>query len=148
MKTNPDIILLIIGTILLSLGQAGQSWARTITFDTTQVTTADVTVSPDGQTLVFTMLGHLFSLPSAGGQAKQLTFGPYYDNDPTFSSDGSQIAFQSDRDGSSGNIFLLRLTDSKLVQLTRSLIRRSCKKGRSTIKLTFENVKELNNKLI
>jgi len=91
---------------------------RTLEFQTTQVTSPDVAVSPDGQTLVFTMLGHLFSLPSVGGTAEQLTFGPYYDNDPIFSPDGSQVAFTSDRDGSDGNIFVLTLRDRQLRQLT------------------------------
>ena len=34
----------------------------TIEFTTTEVTEADVTISPDGQWLIFTMLGHLFRL--------------------------------------------------------------------------------------
>lgn len=100
-------------------GSASQVSAHTIEFETTRVTTASLTLSPDGQTLVFTMLGHLFRLPSTGGLAEQLTFGPYYDDDPTFSPDGSQIAFTSDRDGSAGNIFRLSLNDSRIVQLTR-----------------------------
>ncbi len=63
--------------------------ARAIEFETTQVTQADVALSPDGQWLIFTMLGHLFRLPVAGGTAEQLTFGPYYDTDPVFSPDGN-----------------------------------------------------------
>lgn len=92
--------------------------ARTLEFQTTQVTSPDVAVSPDGRTIVFTMLGHVFSLPSIGGTAEQLTFGPYYDNDPAFSPDGSKVAFTSDRDGSDGNIFVLTLKDRQLSQLT------------------------------
>jgi dipeptidyl aminopeptidase/acylaminoacyl peptidase len=93
--------------------------ARTVEFQTTKVTAADVALSPDGKTLVFTMLGHLFNLPANGGTAEQLTFGPYYDNDPVFSPDGSQVAFASDRDGSEGNIFVLTLQGRHFVQLTR-----------------------------
>jgi hypothetical protein len=52
---------------------------RTIEFETTEVTGANVTVSPDGQWLIFTILGHLFRLPVGGGTAEQLTFGPSYD---------------------------------------------------------------------
>ena len=48
---------------------------RTIEFTTTQVTEADVALSPDGQWLIFTMLGHLFRLPVMGDSAEQLTFG-------------------------------------------------------------------------
>ena len=43
---------------------------RTIEFDTTEVTRADVTVSPDGQRLIFTIVGHLFRLPVEGGTAE------------------------------------------------------------------------------
>jgi hypothetical protein len=40
--------------------------ARTLEFNTKQVTDADVAVSPDGKQLVFTILGHLFRLPVKG----------------------------------------------------------------------------------
>jgi Tol biopolymer transport system component/imidazolonepropionase-like amidohydrolase len=93
--------------------------ARTVEFETMRVTTPDIALAPGGQTLVFSMLGHLFRLPSAGGTAEQLTFGPCYDNQPVFSPDGSQIAFTSDRDGSDGNIFVLHLSDGQLLQLTQ-----------------------------
>ena len=92
--------------------------ARTIEFETTEVTQADVALSPDGQTLVFTMLGHLFRLPVEGGTAEQLTFGPYYDTDPVYAPDGTRVAFVSDRDGSEGNIFVLELATGQITQVT------------------------------
>ena len=92
--------------------------ARTIEFETSEVTAADVALSPDGQTLIFTMLGHLFRLPAAGGTAEQLTFGPYYDTDPVFSPDGTRVAFVSDRDGSEGNVFVLELANRQIRQIT------------------------------
>jgi len=91
---------------------------RTIEFETTEVTNPDVAISPDGQWLIFTMLGHLFQLPVGGGIAEQLTFGPYYDADPVFSPEGSRVAFVSDRDGSDGNIFLLNPADGQITQVT------------------------------
>ena len=48
--------------------------ARTVEFETTEVTEADVALSPDGQGLIFTMLGHLFRLPVTGGTAEQLSW--------------------------------------------------------------------------
>ena len=102
--------------ILRSLSLAASD--RTLEFETTQVTASDVALSPGGQTLVFTMLGHLFSLPSVGGTANQLTFGHHYDSEPVFSPDGSQVAFTSDRDDTEGNIFVLTLKDGHVVQLT------------------------------
>jgi Tol biopolymer transport system component len=44
----------------------------TIEFETTGVTDPELAVSPDGGTLVFTTLGHLFRFPDGGG-AEQLT---------------------------------------------------------------------------
>ena len=96
------------------------SW-RTIEFETTEVTRADVALSPDGHWLVFTMLGHLFRLPVTGGTAEQLTFGPFYDTDPVFSPDGARVAFVSDRDGSDGNIFVLELANAQITQVTHEL---------------------------
>ncbi len=81
--------------------------ARTIEFETTEVTEADVALSPDGQWLIFTMLGHLFRLTIEGGNAEQLTFGPYYDTDPVFSPDGVRVAFFCVRDGCEGYVFFV-----------------------------------------
>jgi len=104
--------------LLIWLTVALRISARTIEFTTTEVTEADVTLSPDGQWLILTMLGHLFRLPVEGGTAEQLTFGPYYDNDPMFSPDGKRVAFVSDRDGSEGNIFVLELATGQITQVT------------------------------
>jgi Tol biopolymer transport system component/imidazolonepropionase-like amidohydrolase len=97
----------------------GGATARTLEIKTKQVTDAEVAVSPDGQRLAFSILGHLFLMPVKGGTAEQLTFGPCYDNDPAFSPDGRRIAFISDRDGSGGNVFVLELATNKLTPVTR-----------------------------
>jgi Tol biopolymer transport system component len=86
---------------------------------TTEVTDPDLTVSPDGEALVFTMLGHLFRLPANGGQAEQLTFGPYWDSEPAFSPDGRSLAFVSDRDGGEGSVFVLELGTGRMRQVTQ-----------------------------
>jgi imidazolonepropionase-like amidohydrolase/Tol biopolymer transport system component len=92
---------------------------RQIEIDTTEVTQSDVTVSPDDRWLVFTILGHLFRMPVTGGQAEQITFGPYFDSDPAFSPDGQRVAFVSDREDSDRNVFVLDLARRAISQVTR-----------------------------
>ena len=50
------------------LAQDADGW-RTIEIETTEVTAPDVATTPDGETLIFTLLGHLFRLPVEGGEA-------------------------------------------------------------------------------
>jgi len=72
---------------------------RTVAIDTTETTWSNVDVSPDGSTLLFDMLGDLFTVPIAGGEATSLTEGIAWSYQPKYSPDGSQIAFVSDRAG-------------------------------------------------
>lgn len=112
---------LTLGAAILSVAVLGapRSVAGTIEFTTREVTEPALTVAPDGRELIFSLQGHLFRLPIEGGAAEQLTFGPYYDNDPAFSPDGRRVAFVSDRDGSAANIFLLELATRTVTQVTR-----------------------------
>ena len=67
--------------------------------DTTEGTWLSLDVSPDGERIVFDLLGDLYLLPIAGGDAEALTNGMAWDMMPRFSPDGSEIAFISDRSG-------------------------------------------------
>ena len=80
--------------------------ARTIAFDTREGTWMSVDVSPDGQTLVFDLLGDIYTLPIGGGVARAISTGPAFDSHPRYSPDGRTIAFSSDRGGIE-NIWLM-----------------------------------------
>lgn len=57
-------------------------------------------ISPDGTKIAFTYKGDIFTVPSAGGKASQITTGDAYDSYPVWSPDSKTIVFSSDREGS------------------------------------------------
>ena len=91
--------------------------ARQLSFTTTEGTWISVDVSPDGQHIVFDLMGDIYRIPFAGGKAEQLTKGMAYDVHPTYSPDGSKILFISDRTGSD-NAYLLDLPSMEITQMT------------------------------
>lgn len=90
---------------------------RTMNFTTRVGHWMSVDVSPDGQTLVFDLLGDIYTMPIAGGKATALTRGMGFDAQPRFSPDGKKIVYVSDRDGGY-NLYLLSLDKKDTTQLT------------------------------
>jgi Tol biopolymer transport system component/imidazolonepropionase-like amidohydrolase len=80
--------------------------ARTVSLDLREGSWMSLDVSPDGRTIVFDLLGDVFSVPISGGAARPLTSGPAWDSQPRYSPDGKSIAFTSDRNGID-NIWLM-----------------------------------------
>ena len=78
---------------------------------------SDPSLSPDGQTLVFSWRGDIWTAPVAGGAAKQLTQHPGVDRQPKFSPDGSRIAFTSDR-GAGQQVYVMSSAGDTPQQLT------------------------------
>ena len=92
--------------------------ARTVEFTATEGSWMSVDVSPDGRTLVFDLLGDLYTMPVTGGRATALTQGMAFDAQPRFSPDGRRIVFTSDRNGGEG-VWILSLDLKDTVQVTR-----------------------------
>ncbi len=77
----------------------------------------DVRISPDGSTIAFTYKGDIYTVPVAGGQARQLTTQASYETEPVWSPDGKKIAFSSDREGGS-DIFIMDAAGGPATRLT------------------------------
>lgn len=73
--------------------------AETVSFTTSEGTWMSLDVSPDGRTIVFDLLGDIYTLPIEGGEARRIVGGMSFESQPRFSPDGRHIAFLSDRTG-------------------------------------------------
>ena len=91
---------------------------RTVSFETAEGTWMSLDVSPDGRTIVFELLGDLYTMPVAGGTATRLTSGPAFDSQPRYSPDGKRIVFLSDRNGAE-NVWICDADGKNTKGLTR-----------------------------
>jgi len=76
-------------------------------------------ISPDGQTILFSYKGDIWSVPSAGGTAVPLTLTESYEYAPVWSHDGKMIAFASDRNGNF-DVFVMPASGGEAKRLTYS----------------------------
>lgn len=90
---------------------------RTMEFTTDEGTWISLDVSPDGQTLIFDLLGDLYTLPIGGGEAKKITSGMAFTSQPRYSPDGKMITFVSDRSGAE-NVWISNTDGSNPQQLS------------------------------
>ena len=66
---------------------------RSFDFSTNEGTWTSLAVSPDGKTILFDLMGDIYSIPMEGGKATAITKGMAYDNHPSYSPDGKRILF-------------------------------------------------------
>lgn len=122
--------LLFFSFILTQTAFAWQDWDITnppgeekeVNFSTSEGTWMNLDVSPDGKTIIFDLLGDIYSLPISGGKATPLTSGMAWDGQPRFSPNGKEISFTSDRAGGD-NIWVMKADGSEPEQITKESFR-------------------------
>jgi Tol biopolymer transport system component len=87
-------------------------------FTTDEGTWLSLDLSPDGKTIVFDLLGDIYTLGIDGGKATRITSGQAFDAQPKWSPDGKTIVYVSDRNGSD-NLWLMAADGSHQHMLTR-----------------------------
>ncbi|GMV07909.1 MAG: hypothetical protein AMXMBFR53_41840 [Gemmatimonadota bacterium] len=92
--------------------------ARKLRITTDEGTWLSLDVSPDGSTVVFDLLGDLYTVPLAGGRATRITSGLAWDTQARYSPDGSKLLFISDRSGGE-NLWTLELASGDTAQITK-----------------------------
>lgn len=92
------------------------------TLEVTEGTWMSLDVSPDGETIVFDLLGDIYRIPFEGGKAIPLRSGHAWEMQPRYSPDGKSIAFTSDIGGGE-NIWSLDLTSGESQQVTHESFR-------------------------
>ncbi|WP_375324841.1 amidohydrolase family protein [Flagellimonas sp. GZD32] len=91
-------------------------------FSTDEGTWMNLDVSPDGKTIVFDLMGDIYSIPINGGKATPLRTGIPFEVQPHFSPDGKKIAFTSDA-GGGDNIWVMNTDGSDAKQITKESFR-------------------------
>ena len=93
-----------------------------VSIDVDEGTWMSLDVSPDGNTIAFDLLGDIYTMPSSGGTATNITSDMAWDMQPRFSPDGKQIAFTSDRAGGD-NIWVMDVNGENKSQVTKESFR-------------------------
>ncbi len=87
-----------------------------------QGTWMNVDISPDGKTIVFDLLGDIYTMPASGGKATALFSDIAWQMQPTFSPDGKHIAFTSDQ-GGGDNIWVMEADGANPTAVTKETFR-------------------------
>ncbi len=91
---------------------------KDVNFTISEGTWMNLDVSPDGKTLVFDLLGDIYSMPIQGGSAKLLRGGLAWEVQPRFNMKGDKILFTSDA-GGGDNIWKMNSDGKEPSQITK-----------------------------
>src|SRR6195952_2368424 len=126
MKIAYTTIILLLFTTLAN----AQKWnvenppgpSKKVTITTDEGTWMDLDVSPDGQNILFDLLGDIYTIPIKGGKATTLATGKAWEIQPRFSPDGKLISYTSDKDGGD-NIWIMNADGGNKHSITKENFR-------------------------
>lgn len=95
---------------------------KEVTFTVQEGTWMNLDVSPEGNEIVFDLLGDIYSIPVTGGTAKALRHNFAFEVQPRFSPDGKKILFTSDA-GGGDNMWTMNRDGSDAKQVTKETFR-------------------------
>jgi Tol biopolymer transport system component/imidazolonepropionase-like amidohydrolase len=96
--------------------------SKDVAIDVDEGTWMNVDVSPDGSEIAFDLLGDLYTLPIAGGEAKSLTHDVAWQMQPRYSPNGKKLAFTSDQ-GGGDNVWTMDRDGSNAKQVSTESFR-------------------------
>ncbi|WP_019530093.1 amidohydrolase family protein [Dasania marina] len=98
------------------VSNTGQPY-KEVAFTLEEGTWMSVDIHPDGQSLVFDLLGDIYRMSTSGGEAALIHGGPVMVRMPRFSPDGKKLLFISDESGGD-NVWMSNVDGSQARQVT------------------------------
>src|SRR5476651_55342 len=96
--------------------------SKKATFTVDEGTWMNLDVSPNGENIVFDLLGDIYTIPIKGGKATLLAGGRAWEVQPRYSPDGKQISYTSDKEGGD-NIWIMNADGSNKHSITKESFR-------------------------
>ncbi|MFL3655468.1 MAG: hypothetical protein ACJ04P_10385, partial [Halioglobus sp.] len=113
----PSLLVMFL-LVFIAVAMYPKNPSTSINFETNEGSWMSLDVAPNGEYLVFELLGDIYQLPITGGNAKSIIDGRDFASQPRFSPDGKQLVFVSDRSGED-NLWLANTDGSGLTQLSQ-----------------------------
>ena len=117
MARRSSVSSVVVATVAFLCPTLAGAQTREVAFSTDEATWLSLDVSPGGEELVFELLGDIYGLPVAGGEATPVLTGTAFQSQPRYSPDGAWLAYVSDESGAD-NLWIARSDGSGARQIS------------------------------